>query len=361
MFRVHMLPAHHGDCLWVEYGQSGAPHRVLIDGGLLPTYPVLKAKLESVPEDERHFELMVVTHVDADHIEAMVSLLADKALHFTCGDFWFNGWEQLAGAHVDFGGLQGEYLSALIAERSLPWNRHFDGGAVVVHEGGPLPAIELAGGLKLTLLSPERPQLNLLAAAWKKECKAAGLVPGQPRAALEHLSDRGKRLLPSFGLDTEPDVEKWARVPFQKDTSPANASSIAFLAEFAGHRVLFGADAYSDVLESNIARLARERGEARLELDAFKLPHHGSAANLTASLLEQVHARRILVSTNGAHFGHPDPEALARVVKSQKGMELVFNYRTEENAIWDNADWQKRYSYRASYPADNTLGSTLEF
>ena len=30
MFRIHMLPAAHGDCLWIEYGTSPADvHRVL--------------------------------------------------------------------------------------------------------------------------------------------------------------------------------------------------------------------------------------------------------------------------------------------------------------------------------------------
>ena len=29
----------------------------------------LRTRLEALPEDERHFELLVVTHIDADHID----------------------------------------------------------------------------------------------------------------------------------------------------------------------------------------------------------------------------------------------------------------------------------------------------
>ena len=360
MFKVEMLPACHGDCLWIEYGERDAVHRVLIDGGFGTSYPTLRTRFEQLPRNDRHFELMVVTHVDADHIEGMVSLLADEKIRFSCGDFWFNAWEHIAGVGIDFGSLQGEYLSALIDKRGLPRNRMFDGAAVVLSEDEPLPVCELPGGLRLTLLSPTAHHLKVLAAKWQDECKKAGLVPGVAAQALEHLEKRGRRLIPSFAPDGEPEVESWARVPFSKDSSVANGSSIAFLAEYGAHRVLLAGDAYSDVLENNVTRLAKERGETVLALDAFKLPHHGSSANLSQSLMSRVSAQKILVSTNGDHFGHPDPEALARVVKSGTGMELVFNYRSEENAIWDDSAWKQRYGYRTTYPAEAKSGALVE-
>ena len=33
MLTVEMLPAEHGDCLWVQYGDPGRPSVLLIDGG----------------------------------------------------------------------------------------------------------------------------------------------------------------------------------------------------------------------------------------------------------------------------------------------------------------------------------------
>ena len=32
-FAVHVFPADHGDCLWIEYGPRGAPRHLLIDAG----------------------------------------------------------------------------------------------------------------------------------------------------------------------------------------------------------------------------------------------------------------------------------------------------------------------------------------
>jgi hypothetical protein len=33
MLTVEMLPAEHGDCLWVQYGDPGRPSVLLVDGG----------------------------------------------------------------------------------------------------------------------------------------------------------------------------------------------------------------------------------------------------------------------------------------------------------------------------------------
>ncbi|MCU7876385.1 MAG: MBL fold metallo-hydrolase [Candidatus Thiodiazotropha sp. (ex Lucinoma borealis)] len=70
-----MLPARHGDCLWIEYGELAAPHRILIDGGTSGTFQDLKKRFEAIPETQREFELLVVTHIDADHISGVLKLL----------------------------------------------------------------------------------------------------------------------------------------------------------------------------------------------------------------------------------------------------------------------------------------------
>ncbi len=75
MLKLEMLPAGHGDCLWIEYGDPGNPRRVLIDGGTKGTYKkALRPKLQTLPDDKRRFELLVVTHIDADHIAGALEL-----------------------------------------------------------------------------------------------------------------------------------------------------------------------------------------------------------------------------------------------------------------------------------------------
>ena len=95
MFRIEMFPACEGDCLIVTYGQPGTPKRILIDGGRVATYADLRAHLVGLPQDQRRFELLIITHVDRDHIEGMLKLFADPNLPVTFGEVWFNAYHHL--------------------------------------------------------------------------------------------------------------------------------------------------------------------------------------------------------------------------------------------------------------------------
>jgi hypothetical protein len=115
---------------------------------------------------------------------------------------------------------------------------------------------------------------------------------------------------------------------------------------------MLAADAHPTVLVPALKALASHRGaSAPLKVDVFKLSHHGSRANLTVELLQAVQAKHYIVSTNSAIFGHPDDEAIARViVKGGSQRKIWFNYRTEHTAKWGAADLQKRYGYLAALP-----------
>ena len=121
MFRIEMLPAAHGDCLWIEYGSGARVHRILIDGGPAHAYPALRERILHLPADARRFELLVITHIDADHIEGVIRLLLDaEALACRFERIWFNGRDQLNAvpdpAGEPLGGVQGEFLGMLIAD-----------------------------------------------------------------------------------------------------------------------------------------------------------------------------------------------------------------------------------------------------
>lgn len=350
MFTVDMLPAGHGDALWLECGDGDRPCRILVDGGTGPTYDVLRSRIAALPPSDRHFELLVITHVDADHIEGVIRLLQDARLGLRIDDVWFNGWQHLP-ADV-FAPLHGEMLSALLLDLDQRWNGAFEGGPVSVGDGdGPLPAVELDGGLRLTVLGPGTPELATLQLVWEREVREAGLEPGSPRPALDLLFKTPKLGIPEYGMG-ELDVETLAAADDPLDESEANASSILLLAEFAGSSVLLGADGVAPVLGAGIARLLRERSEDLLTVDAVKVAHHGSRRNVHEDHVGMVRSNRYLFSSNGAYYHHPDQEAVARILVGDHGEDrsLFFNYRTEENEVWDDADLMERWRYRVVYP-----------
>ena len=369
-FLVTLLPALHGDCIWIEYGEEGSTHHVLIDGGPVAAFPALRAHVEAIPQERREVELLVVTHIDADHIDGIVKLLRHPEVGLKCREVWFNGWPQLSrplsGAPVaprgnlERGAVSGAYLDLLAIRGGSGCNDRFLGGAALVPDDGPLPRAALPGGLELTLLSPTVDRLEALRAAWLKAFNALGGAPGDEAFISARLATdrrfRGETELPALpaGLDEAADAAT------ELDAAVANGSSLAFVAEYEGRRCAFLGDAHAPVIQRALGRLARERGEEPLRLDAVKVSHHGSDGNTTTLLLQKMACRDYLVSTNGSVFGHPDEAAIARIVRHAAPARLIFNYRSERNRAWDDADRKRQWNYEAVYPADGESGIVLD-
>jgi beta-lactamase superfamily II metal-dependent hydrolase len=365
VLRIEMLPAQQGDALWIEYGDPAAPRRVLVDGGTSRTAAVVRERIEALAPTDRRFELLIVTHIDTDHVGGVLRLLADQPPGLAFDDVWFNAWRHLETVPESsrLGPIDGEILSVLLDHAGWPWNAAFDGGPVMVPADGPLPVRELPGGLRLTLLSPGPQQLLSLRREWARVVQDAGLDPGEPgrhRETLDALAARKGVRLDRLG-EGEIDLEARADEPFEPDPSKANGSTIAVLAEFEGASIILAGDAFADVLARTIARLAGERGTRRLAVDAFKLPHHGSTHNVSDELLSVVACSRYLFSTSGAIFGHPDEQAVARVIlHGGRDPELLFNYRSDHSTPWEGRELRDRHGYRTVYPAPGTGGLAVD-
>jgi len=317
MFAIDMLPAQRGDALWLTYGEPGALHHVIVDGGPSETIPTLVPELErrirELPGGKTRVELLVMSHVDADHIQGVVSLLSGPDRIGLFRDVWFNGYEHLRPDTL--GAVDGEQLTALLDDNRDRWNKAFRGGPVVVPDEGDLPTITLRGGLELTLLSPTLEGLKKLAPRWERECERAGLIAGHgaevPRSAVRDE-------LLGWNIDV------FAEAEYRRDRAEPNGSSIAFIARYGGKSVLCAADAHSEVLEKSLDRL----GPGPHDFTAVKVSHHGSRANISPAFLDRVRSRNWLMSTNGAKFGHPTPEALARIITKQVKPVFHLNYVT---------------------------------
>jgi beta-lactamase superfamily II metal-dependent hydrolase len=354
MFRIEMLPAEQGDALFIEYGSARSPHRVLIDAGVRKTSGLVKARIEELPASKRHFDLLIVTHVDSDHIGGIPKLLAARSLGVTFDDVWFNGWRHLQPDRL--GPVEGEIFSAQLDKLGWNWNAAFDEKAVVVPSRGRLPKRELPGGMTLTLLSPTRERLEALRDEWKKVVEEAGLEAGVQD---ENLGEAARRRgIPDL-LGDRLDVEELADVPLLPDKAPANGSTIAVLAEFNGKSCLLTGDAHPDVFEEGLKRLCKDRSKERIEVTALKVPHHGSRFNVSKGALDLIETDQYLFSTNGTSTHHPHLEGVARAVIRGGEPTLHFNYKVETTAPWDDRRLQRKHKYRAVYPDAGTNGLTV--
>ncbi len=361
-FRIEMLPAKQGDALWIEYGEGKKVRRILVDGGPIGAYTEFNDKMKALPDGDKRVELLVISHVDTDHIEGVIRLLAEKRSKWPVepDDIWFNGWRHLEEA-ADLGGREGDFLSALIRRRAFDgWNKAFDKKAIIVPQDKPLPVIPLRDGMRLTLLSPDSDKLKKMAKKWEKDVEKFGLEPGDLDAAWEQLVET-TRYHPEEGLLGGPkDFTNKLKKQLKTDQSLANGTSIAFLAEFAGKSCLFLADAHADVVCESLRKLM-PTGQKRLKVDAVKMSHHGSRHNISEDLIKLIDAKHFLVSTDGSIHEHPDKPAIEAVIQlSLCKPTLWFNYRSEQNAPWAKPPKERNVSYTAYYPTEGREGIVVE-
>lgn len=354
-FSIEMLAADQGDSLWIEWGLPGKPtRRMLVDCGTTRSWGTsLKPRIQRVAKpDAAHFELFILSHIDSDHIEGALPLLREaKALGVSFGEIWFNGRKHLGN---QMGATQAEAFSKLLAGKDYAalWNKRFQGGAVLRPDDALPPAVELADGMKLTLLSPVLNTLDRLAPFWDSELKKAE----KPQKS-EKLGRRQ--------LEPSTDITFLANKKFESDPSRPNGSSIAVLAEFQGKSLLLAADVYAPVLEEAVDLLRARRGlpaDRPLQIDAFKLSHHGSRNNISVPLMKKLQARHYLVSTNGDQHKHPDREAIARVLKfGGEQPTLWFNYTPADDyhRHWFEPATQSKLGYKVAQPPEGQAGIAL--
>ncbi len=363
MIHLTSLPAKQGDALWIRWGDADQPHALVIDMGTEATGEGMRARLESFAAEGGTIDLLVVTHVDADHIGGVLTGLAeaDPIADLEIGDVWFNGFEHLNGRTIGpnstleaMGPAQGERLSSWL--RTQPWNEAFNRGPVVRDPDADPPVRTFHDGLTLTVLGPTPQRLMRFAPLWKEtveEALAKGNLP------LDVVAPG----LEAFGSDEPPTLESRADLielatgDDRADASLANGSSIALLLEYRGTRALLTGDAFSSDLVEVIGRMSPDR---RLALDLFKLSHHGSKKSTSRQVIEAVNCPNWLFSTDGSRFKHPDAEAVARVLAfgNHPNPLLAFNVPSRFNWWWDDSQWMARFGYTVRY-GDAEDGLTL--
>lgn len=345
-FRLKMLPAADGDCLLLSWSAGGPLHHLVVDGGRQRAYAHLKPELEAIARAGEKLALYVLTHVDADHIEGALAYLADKKAPLLPEQVWFNGFEESGRAQPSGkrSMRQGDDWSKAIAGAQLNRNAGFARRVVSV---ATAPATLEVEGLKISIVSPDAERLKVMGEKWKEYRRQLAREKDGMRG--------GKRGRPPV---VAPIMIEDFIADGETDSEAPNGSSIAFVAESQGRRVLLAGDAHPEVLEEGLTRLARGEGADRYRVDLLKAAHHGSQRNTSRTLIESLDCRHLAISTNGNLHGHPDPEAIARFLHfGPKGSKSVwFNYRNARTEPWSDATTMTRYDYESNFPTEEAPG-----
>lgn len=346
--RIELLPALNGDCILIEYVPL---HFIMIDGGYVDTYKnYLFPRLKEIAGQGGVVDLIVVTHIDGDHISGVIKLLEEEELPIEIKHIWYNGYRHVQSivkvsevpetfVHKSIckensketckpiSARQGCTLSTLIFQKGLVWNEPTGGGVIKA----PM-TIQLSKAT-IHILSPNETDIENLCDFWRKRLIKDGLLRKEHSAeywddAFEFCLSKDK---PGFRFHEKKvsksyDLRKIEEEPYEPDDSVTNGSSIAFVLEAEGKRILFMGDAHAEtVVESLNALYGTEN--APFKFDAVKLSHHGSYNNNSPELLRKITCCNWVISTNGDKYNHPDLPTLVHVLIHNNRCKLFFNYK----------------------------------
>ncbi|MBD5197481.1 MAG: hypothetical protein HDS89_08535 [Bacteroidales bacterium] len=120
---------------------------------------------------------------------------------------------------------------------------------------------------------------------------------------------------------------------FGKFSDASNASSISLIISCNDFSILMLGDTFPDDIVEGLTEMGYSPDKP-LKVDYVKMPHHGSAQNISNELLDMIDCQNYIISTNGAIYHHPDREALANVLCHDKRdpnipINFYFNYPLE--------------------------------
>lgn len=393
---IEMLPALSGDCFLIKLGKYKRTN-IIIDSGYSETYDnYLKYRLNEIKSLGEIVNLMVITHIDADHISGAIKFIKENNddLKFNEGivinEIWHNSLRhvyleereeeiisendneilemlQIKGMPIPedsykrinkpISGLQGSVLGGLIKLGNYNWNKNANGKAICIEN---LSEKFIINDVKINLLTPNYERLKQLKNSWEKNLRKNKGFRG--RITNDQIFDDVYEILLGESFDIElrrsnslisgsEDLSKYALTNEIIDESVVNASSISFIMEYNNKKVLFLGDANPEDVFDAIKSLYDWSGKEKIIFNAIKISHHGSRGNTTKKLLSMIDSEKFIISTNGnLKHNHPHIETIAKIVcrDSEFTRELIFNYKNVGKKF-ENKEWMKKYNYKIRY------------
>lgn len=377
IFSLEVRRARKGDCLLLHYGTHRKRGLMLIDGGPASVYAEhLKDRLGALSKSVGHplpVDILMVSHVDDDHIRGILDLTRDERDRHEASDpkmlavssLWHNSFEELVDESADSlraafeknigtasisltDELNDEDLDELEEEFSarhihgsseelsdglkvlaslqqgdrlrddsnlLGWQRNleFDGKLITCRIGAD--AVRLPKGISLSIIGPMQAEVDALReehGKWLKE--------------VEEEKKSGARALAAY-----------------VDESVTNLSSIVVLVESQGKKILLTGDARGDKIIEGLKLAGHLKDDESFHVDVLKVPHHGSNNNLTAGFFGTIKADHYVFSGNGEH-GNPERETMEMLFKA-RGKEKLTVHLTYPISEIDEArelEWKKQ-------------------
>ena len=349
-----------------------------------------------VNELNSHIDILVVTHIDNDHVDGLCEMLTSLP-NLYIGKIFYNCYQLLDGGVIASmtkvvsdditmlsqnlpnkkiekeGKINMEHASTLasIIMKNEGWNASWNKLYYVESSMEPHPLGDGFG--RLVFLSPTRNEIDVLNEQFAREYMrlTRHRVPSTPFEGSETLFELVSRLVSMkckereyiknhkiAGVVDKYSPERWsaAKAFNPEGVSDENRASIAFIWEFGDTKVLFMGDAEPDIVQKAI----EDKYGHPIIFKAIKVSHHGSKHSTSDALMAWVDSRDYFF-TGGSKSDKPSLEALSKIVDRGDNKIRTLHYNYEANSLMNNMSSDECSYIRNKYNFTISNQNELEF
>ena len=356
----------------------------------------IKPRLEKMNKLGGKIDLLVVTHIDKDHIEGILELFKDNSDNETSSiikinEVWHNSYRHLSiqdngndleesnkrilediiskyssktrankNELKDISAKQGTTLGSYLIRGQYDWNKRFNYEAILYRDDSK---ISLSENIHIKILCPDLDDLDKLKNIWYKYVKTFSRKIKLNRNeffddAYEYYLKNVEEIEKNYAVKNissrkveEPlDIACYTDSKVKSDKSGVNKSSIAFILEIFELKFLFLGDAPDEKIVDKLKVYYKE-DEFPIKFNGIKVAHHGSKYNNLSGIFDIAFSDTYFISTDGTKNNHPHTETIAKIVTEQIGSNknLIFNYNLSDK-IWNLEVNSEKYKYKNYYP-----------
>lgn len=324
--KVRIFQALDGDCISLKYGIASNTN-IIIDLGYLKTYKnTLKKEIEDIRDANEKVDLLIITHVDRDHISGLKGLIKN----FHIGEFVSEAW--MNNPNVFLPNSENNFISFLDGNTAI---KYFINKNITCRDflTNYIESIE-GNNANITILSPSRDTLKDYLDNWIEYNKS--------------------HKISATANDWNENIDRLYNNSYEPDNSMYNKASISFIIEIESRKIMFLGDSDPIIVKDKLLSLGYS-SENPIKVDLIKLAHHGGKHNICNELLEIIDCDKFIISSNGRNLSK---ETLSKILLKKdryikKKVIFYFNYSKKYYEGMFKANDMEIYNFECIYANEN--------
>lgn len=385
--------AGNGDCIFFQLISESSRYVIMIDCGNYTTE--IKQFVES--DLNKHINLLIVTHIDNDHIDGIVNMLQLNN-DLRIDKIFYNCYQNLDGQQIQ--NITEEKKKDIEKlTQHLPYVGKIKDGKINAEKASTLASILLSNKDwsaawhkndyittntvnyvlgenfgQLIFLSPRKEDIEILDKQFAREYMRLThhTLDGSSFSGQETLYELVTRLVAmkqkeyelrhtrksSYNVALFNDKQLTDAYDFEPTTiTDENTASIAFIWEGGDKKVLFMGDAEPIIVEKSITS---KIGSNKIDFEAIKVSHHGSKHSTSKDLVNHVDSSNYFI-TGGNTKDRPSLEAIIKIVNRNDCRERTLHRNYERNELMNYIASKEGNLFREKYKFIISVQNEHEF